>query len=106
MYLVQLLLPLVIPESDASGGERAGGSAAEVLTQVRAELLDRFGGITAYSRAPARGAWEGGGGVQHDDVLVLEVMIESLDRGWWVAYRQELEQRLRQQELVVRVHAI
>lgn len=96
MHLVQLLLPLY-----AQDGARLEPS---LFRAVRQELVDRFGGLTAYSRAPAEGLWaEGGEGpVERDDVVVYEVMADSLDRAWWARYRQELATRLRQKELVVR----
>jgi hypothetical protein len=40
--------------------------------------------------------------VHHDDVIVVEVMTESLDRAWWSGYRKELAARFRQEELVIR----
>jgi hypothetical protein len=71
--------------------------------KVRQELTDRFGGVTAYTRAPAEGSWEDEQGrVHHDDVAVVEVMVDSLDRAWWSRYREELTARFRQTELVVR----
>jgi hypothetical protein len=71
--------------------------------RIRQELTDRFGGVTAYTRAPAEGSWEDDQGrVHHDDVAVIEVMVESLDRAWWSRYREELAARFRQHELVVR----
>lgn len=94
MHLVQLLLPLYDNEGRpfAEAGFRA----------VREELLEKFGGVTAYSRAPADGFWADGAGVQRDQVLAYEVMVEALDRPWWAAYRAQLERRFRQEELVVR----
>jgi hypothetical protein len=99
MHLVQLLLPLY-----AQDGARL---EASLFDAVRQELVDRFGGLTAYNRAPATGLWgEGGRGVERDDIVVYEVMAQALDRGWWARYRQELTARLRQKELVVRAQAI
>ena len=93
MHLVQLLLPLV--------GERA------VFDEVMHELTDRFGGVTAYTRAPAAGRWKNpSASTEHDDIIVVEVMVEELDKAWWAGYRSELEKRLKQKELVVRAHAI
>lgn len=96
MHLVQLLLPLFDPQ-----GQPLPRATFE---QVHRELVDRFGGLTAYSRAPAKGLWaEDGEGVVRDDIVVYEVMVEEeLDRGWWAAYRVQLEQRFRQDEVVVR----
>ena len=98
MHLVQLLLPL----RDNSG--RAFG--AEHYEAVRGELTARFGGLTAYSRAPAEGVWDGEEGRARDDVVVYEVMVDALDRDWWRGFRAALERRFAQDELVVRAHEV
>jgi hypothetical protein len=98
MHLVQILLPLY-----AADGDRLPQAQ---FSAVRAELVERFGGLTAYSRAPASGLWDDGGDVQRDDIVVYEVMVDHLDRAWWAQYRLALAQRFRQQELVVRAQAI
>jgi hypothetical protein len=88
MHLVQLLLPRYDEE-------------------VSRELTQRFGGMTAYARAPAKGEWRPAPGeTVHDDIVVYEVMVETLERDWWSAYRRLLEQRFDQEELVVRTHEI
>jgi hypothetical protein len=70
---------------------------------IRRELTDRFGGVTAYMRAPARGAWKTGDGDEaRDDIVIVEVMTPDLDRDWWDAYRRRLEELLRQEAIVVR----
>ena len=93
MHLVQLLLPVV--------GQR------EVFDEVMHELTERFGGVTAYTRAPAAGVWKSSSqSTERDDIVVVEVMVARLDREWWAAYRRHLEQRLAQKELVVRAHEI
>jgi hypothetical protein len=97
MHLVQILLPLAAPD-----GTRLPQA---LFDAVRQELVDRFGGLTAYTRAPAKGLWEDGGGVERDDIVVYEVMADRLDRPWWAGYRAELCARFRQQELVVRAQA-
>lgn len=97
-FLVQILLPLY--DND---GVRIGEDA---FAATRAELLERFGGVTAYQRAPARGLWKTDDGqVARDDVAVFEVMCEQLDRSWWSGYRQELERRFRQDAIVIRALA-
>jgi hypothetical protein len=94
-HLVQLLLPL-----ERRGGERF---SAALYRDVTRELAERFGGVTAYNRAPASGLWEEGSGhAERDDIVVYEVMVDSLDPAWWAAYRRELERRFEQDELVVR----
>lgn len=99
MHLVQLLLPLYDQE-----GHRFPPAKYEA---VRVELTDRFGGVTAYLRAPAEGLWqEPDGDVQRDDVVIHEVMVEELDRSWWGAYRERLRVSFAQEALVVRASAI
>lgn len=103
MHLVHLLLPLYAQDG--------GRLPQAVFAAVRQELVDRFGGLTAYSRAPARGLWaddDDGAGerLEHDDIVVYEVMVERLDRAWWKAYREELTRRFAQKELVIRAQRI
>jgi hypothetical protein len=94
-YLVQVLVPLY--DND---GERF--PPAE-FARIRRELTARFGGVTAYTRAPAQGIWEDEDGrMHHDDVIVVEVMVDRLDERWWSAYRAELAERFRQDSFVVR----
>ena len=99
MHLVQLLLPLY---------DNAGGSfPASHYAFVRDELTARFGGLTAYTRAPAEGLWsDDGGRPARDDIVVYEVMVESLDRAWWRDFRAALERRFAQEELVVRAQLV
>jgi hypothetical protein len=88
MHLVQLLLP-------------------RYDEAVARELTERFGGMTAYARAPAKGEWKPAPGrTVRDDIVVYEVMVDTLDRAWWRGYRCELERRFDQEELVVRAHVV
>lgn len=95
-YLIQILLPL-----RDNQGEGFPGS---LFADVRAELAGRFGGVTAYLRAPAEGVWVEGesGEVDRDQIVIYEVMAERLERSWWAEYRSGLATRFRQEELVVR----
>ena len=95
MHLVQLFLPL---------RDNAGASLPPALfAAVRAELTDAFGGITAYQRAPVTGLWEDDDdSVCRDDLVLFEVMVETLDREWWHRYASELALRFRQEEILVR----
>jgi hypothetical protein len=99
-HLVQLLLPLYDNE-----GNRI---SAKAFAQVRDELVQRFGGMTAHTRAPASGLWQPDDAAQtvHDELVIFEVMVDGIDTGWWTRYRTELEKRFRQQSLVVRAHPI
>ena len=95
MYLVQILLPLYDNEGHAF-------EAVDYL-QLRSELADRFGGVTAHTRAPARGVWKDDTGeTTRDDIVIFEVMTEELDRVWWTGFRKDLERRFRQESVIVR----
>jgi hypothetical protein len=94
MQLIEILLPL----RDNEGRPFDPGMWA----QVREELVSEFGGLTAFTREPAEGLWKGKDGRESDDVVILEVMAETLDRNWWRSYREALERRFRQDEIVVR----
>jgi hypothetical protein len=98
MHLVQLLLPL--KDQDGKPFPRSHHR------KIRELLTERFGGLTAYTRAPAEGLWDVGDEVALDDIVVYEVMVAELDRGWWTEFRKRLERDFDQDELVVRAQAI
>lgn len=99
MYLIQILLPLY-----GNDGQPFPQSEYE---RVRDGLTEHFGGITTYVRSPAKGLWKESGAITvHDDIVIYEVMSVLLDRQWWLAYRQELAVRFRQEVLIVRASEI
>ena len=94
-FLLQLLLPLY----DNNHQPFSSGQFA----RVRRELTDRCGGVTAYTRSPAEGFWEDAEGhTRRDDVIIVEVMVEEIERAWWQAYGKELAGRFGQEEMVIR----
>lgn len=99
MQLIHVLLPLYDNDRQPI--------AHELFHQVRQELTDQFQGLTVYSRSPAEGLWKADGSqTTHDDLVLFEVMTDQLDRKWWSSYRQTLEQRFRQQKVVVRAQEV
>jgi hypothetical protein len=99
MYLVQILLPLY----DKNG--RAIPRAQ--FERTATELSQHFGGLTAYTRAPAEGIWmKRGKQVMRDDVVVYEVMCRRLQRRWWQAKRAALEKSFRQDAILIRSHSV
>jgi len=98
MHLVQLLLPLFDNDGNPQVPER--------LDQVRFELTERYGGLTAYTRAPAEGFWKDAGLTRKDQIVVVEVMVPRFLRNWWRKYRSELEKRFQQDKIVIRVFEI
>lgn len=98
-HVVEILLPLY---------DRQGAAVPKALfDEVRAELTDLFGGVTAFVRSPAVGLWrDQEGNLARDEMLLFEVMTGALDQRWWARYRVRLERRFDQQEIVVRATSI
>ena len=95
MKLMQVLLPLYDNQGQAL--------PKALFDKVREEMRQRFGGVTAFIRSPAIGVWEDEQGtVCRDDVVLFEVMADTLDRAWWDNYRRILEQRFRQESILIR----
>jgi hypothetical protein len=94
MVLIQVLLP-------TNGPTPADGLAP--LAQTRAELAERFRGLTAYLRSAAKGLWTAPDGhTEQDDVVMVEVVTDSFDRDWWRAYAATLAARFGQESIHVR----
>lgn len=94
MVLIQLLLP-------ASRTANADGQAP--LARTRRELAERFTGLTAYVRSPAQGLWTAPDGqIEHDDVVMVEVVTDTFDRAWWRPYAATLAERFGQDSIHLR----
>ena len=39
-------------------------------------------------------------------MIIVEVMAKRFDRAWWQKYRQDLESKFRQDEIIVRAHEV
>ena len=98
MHLVQIFLPL--NDNDGETFSR------EAFSHVREELVSRFGGLTAYARAPADGLWKNTEETTHDRIVIYEVLTPSLDRVWWQRFRQKLEVVFRQESILVRANEV
>jgi hypothetical protein len=95
MYLIEIFLPLY--DNEGRAFER------EDFAVVRRTLAERFGGVTAFTQAPAEGLWQADGGeVSHDEMIIFEVMAPELEREWWAKYQEQLRHRFRQETLLVR----
>jgi hypothetical protein len=99
VHLIQILLPLYDNAGRALPKER--------FATVARELSERFGGLTAYTRAPAKGIWKSPGGKrEQDEIVIYEVMVARREKRWWAAYRRSLEREFRQQEVVIRAQIV
>jgi hypothetical protein len=99
MHLVQVLLPLYDNDGVAL--------AQDSFQAVRQELTGRFGGLTAYTRAPAEGWWkQEGDPTSRDEIVILEVMVPEIEEVWWCNYRCALESRFRQESILIRAQPV
>jgi hypothetical protein len=98
MLLIQILLPLADEDGVSFPAEQYGHLAQQ--------LTDQFGGVTSFTRSPAEGRWKQGGETEHDEIVVMEVMIDEVDRAWWADLRERLAREFRQSEIVVRCQPI
>jgi hypothetical protein len=95
MFLIQLLLPTVSPAGETFPND--------ILGSTRAELIEKFGGLTAYLRSPAAGAWKSpDGDLEEDSVVMIEVVADTFDKPWWRGYAETLKRRFAQESLHVR----
>lgn len=99
MKLIQLFLPVY---------DNRGQLSPKVLfDKVREELTNRFGGVTAFVRSPAVGLWEDdSGAVCRDDVVLFEVMVETVEHDWWARFRHDLEAQFSQDAILIRASDI
>jgi hypothetical protein len=94
MVLIQLLLPAT---------PSTGTSATARLAETRRELAAKFSGVTADVRSPGKGLWTAPEGhTEADDVVMVEVVTERFDRGWWRSDAATLAQRFHQNTIHVR----
>jgi hypothetical protein len=101
MVLIQMLLPTNRP----AVAEAPDTMAA--LAETRRELTDKFDGLTAYLRSPAKGHWTSPDGhTEQDDVVMVEVVTDNFDRSWWRAYALVLTDRFQQDEIHIRAMGI
>jgi hypothetical protein len=98
-YLIQILLPIHSRDGTPLPNE--------MFARVRVELTEKFGGVTAYSRSPATGLWKRDDeAIERDQVIMVEVVADALDREWWQRYREQLEVRFGQEEVHARALAM
>jgi inorganic pyrophosphatase len=73
---------------------------------VSKHLTEKFKGLTAYVQSPTEGYWKTGHQVIKDQLMVYEVMATTIDVAYWQQYKKELQNKFKQQEIVVRSLAI
>jgi hypothetical protein len=95
MVLIQFLLPARRADDASAHRER--------LKRTHDELVERFGGLTAYLQAPAAGVWTSPDGRREEEsVVMIEVLAPVFDTPWWRDYVKVLEKRFDQESIHVR----
>lgn len=94
MNLIEILLP--------TKDNRGKPFAPDIYSSLRRDLTEMFGGVTAFTRAPAIGEDKEGSKVVRDGIIILEVMTDDIDYGWWKQYSESLEAIFDQDEIVIR----
>ncbi|MBK5356058.1 hypothetical protein JFU37_26660 [Pseudomonas sp. TH41] len=99
MHLIEIFLPLNTNDGTPQ--------PVELFRRVREQLADQFGGVTAFTRNPAKGiSLLEDNEKSEDDIIVYEVMVEAVDRLWWQSYKRDLEERFQQEDILIRATAV
>ncbi|MCO6403387.1 hypothetical protein GTW10_07760, partial [Aurantimonas endophytica] len=94
MQIVEVFLPL-----DTGRGRPI---EPEIIEEIIDGLAVRFGGATAFTRAPADGLWKQDAAIQKDRIIVIEIMVDEIEDAWWKDYRAQLEAVFEQEEVLIR----
>ncbi|ESQ78747.1 hypothetical protein [Asticcacaulis sp. YBE204] len=98
MHIVEIFLPLT---------DNEGHPLADALfASERMVLMDKFGGLTVYARAPAKGLWAQGAAVVADEIVIFEVMVKGFDAAWWRQHKIHLEEAFRQTSVLIRAQPV
>lgn len=100
MKLAEIFLPL----NDNNGKL----FPAYIYERISKELTENFGGVTAFSRAPAKGRWKDDSNdtASKDDIIIFEVMADVIDNVWWKNYQANLKEIFKQDEILIRFSEI
>jgi hypothetical protein len=95
MVLLQILLPLY---------DNAGNIFPEKFySEIKSQLAEKFGGITMYTQSPATGLWKDSDNkTNKDQMIIYEVIDNAFDNNWWRDYRKYLEEKFKQDEILIR----
>lgn len=95
--IVNIKLELILPEK-TSGGKPFPETYFEELQE---ELVNKFGGLTVYSRITAQGFWKKGTEAVQQDVVVYELMLSKFDAHYWKQMKLKLERKFNQDEVMI-----
>jgi hypothetical protein len=99
MQLIELFLPVYNNENQKF--------PKELFKQTYDELINEFGGLTAYTRASVQGFWQNEDDkVIVDELIIYEIIDDHFSSNYWYNYRVRLEKRFQQERLIVRTYPI
>ena len=99
MINISYLAKIFLPVSDEC---RTNQVADSILAETDL-LTARFGGATSFVHSAAEGYLKDSAGRSTKDVVVLiEVLVDQWDQPWWGIYKQDLDKRFQQQEILIR----
>jgi len=97
------LIQIFLPVRDEDGKD----FSKRLWKNLNDKLTKTFGGLTIYSRAPATGLWNDGEGNRvKDEMIVYEVLTDIIDESYWKSLKDELQRKLRQEEILILVSDI
>jgi hypothetical protein len=93
--LIQIFLPLY---------DNVGKSfPPDEYKHIQLLLTEKFNGVTVYQRAPAKGLWkEDETSIVRDDLVIYEVVAETLEQSFWTALKDRLLKQFRQEAIMIR----
>ncbi|MFD1770363.1 inorganic diphosphatase [Sphingobacterium suaedae] len=94
-FLYELFIPLQAPDRQPFPRTH--------FSDLRDELITRFGGLTIYQRTPVKGIWENPSHVREgDDLIIYEVMTTEECIRYWQELKRKLEQVFQQTDILIR----
>lgn len=96
---VDLLVQFFLPLYDQKGKEFPD----RYFNTIKAELTERFGGITFYFRSPVLGMWKPEQKVVKDELVVVEILAHRGVVSFFKNYKSVLEKKFKQDEIMMRL---
>lgn len=99
MNLIQIFIPHV---------QKQDQHELKKYSDIRNRLIEEFGGLTEYDKAPASGFWEKNATepIVCDQMIIYEVQCEEVDMAWWTELRRYLEKIFDQDHILIRAQTI
>jgi hypothetical protein len=100
MHIINIYLPQV---------NNAGIAFHEAIyLSIRAELIEKFGGLTKYDQVPAIGYWreDADKPISKDLVIHYEVICQRLTKKYWANFRLRMEKIFQQTQILIVAHPI